>query len=195
MALTLLFADSFAHYNDTSLKWSTGGGVFDSTPARVRTGPQSLRIQDGDSPTLTPFFLAGFFTVGVAWQTSVLAGEIIYALVDSATGERQLFLVQLASGAIEVRTGAGAGVLIGVTAPGVLTSGVFWYIELTARINPGFLVLPTQVILTVTSAAGVPAIVLNVSGFVTSQTTVDLLVWHGPVGADHAWIADFYLAE
>jgi hypothetical protein len=195
MALTLLFADSFAHYNDTSLKWSTGGGVFDVTPARVRTGPQSLRIQDGDSPILTPFFPLPMFTVGVAWQTSVLSGEIIYDLIDSVSGESQLFLVQLASGAIEVRTGPGAGVLIGRTAAGILTPNVFWYIELTARLNPGFLVLPRQVILTVTSAAGVPAIVLNISGFVTSQVTADTLVWHGPVGADHAWIADFYLAE
>jgi len=49
MGVTLVFADSFAHYNNTALKWSTGGGVFESNLAHVRTGPHSLRIQSGNS--------------------------------------------------------------------------------------------------------------------------------------------------
>jgi hypothetical protein len=204
MGLQLKFADSFAHYNDTSLKWSSGGGAFETNLAHVRTGPQSLRIQAGNAPSILNFNFPAdalafaiqpfaSFTLGFAWQTQSLAGEIMVELWDIANlapspAERQFFLVQNANGSISVRTGSGLGTVIGTTAAGVLTIGPWWYIELTVDMNGATLVL------TVTDAANLAVVALNVSGFATSQGIIDSLLWGGPSGANSAWIADFYFA-
>lgn len=202
MAVSLIFADSFAHYNNTALKWSSGGGVFETDLAHVRTGPQSLRIQAGDSPSILNFLfpvdsgavtIAGYarFTLGFAWQTQSLAGETIVELWDTAgvapaPAERQFYLIQNANGSISVRTGNGAGTLIGTTAAGILTIGPWWYIELTVDLVAATLEL------TITDAGGVAVSVLSASAFTTTQIFVDSLFWGGPSGANSAWIADFY---
>jgi len=204
MALSLKFCDSFAHYNNTALKWSSGGGVFETNLAHVRTGPQSLRIQAGNAPSILNFNFPAdtgafaiqpfaSFTVGFAWQTQSLAGETIYELwctanLSPAPAQRQFFLVQNADGSISVLTGPGGGTLIGTTAAGVLTIGPFWYIELVVDMNGATLEL------IVTDAAGVATSVLSASGFTTSQTIIDSLLWGGPSGANSAWVADFYFA-
>ena len=202
--LSLVFADSFAHYNDTALKWSSGGGVFETDPIHVRTGPQSLRIQAGDSPSILnlrfpvntgAFAIQPFasFTLGFALQIQSLTGETIVELwctanLSPSPAERQFFLVQNSDGSISVLTGSGTGTLIGTTAPGVLTIGPWWYIELTVDMNA------TTLVLTVTDAANVVSTVFSASGFATSQTIIDSLFWGGPSGANSTWIADFYFA-
>lgn len=212
MGVTLVFADSFAHYNDTALKWSTGGGVFDTTPARVRTGPQSLRIQAGNSPSINNFEFPvdtaggafGFvttlnqFAVGFAWQTQSLAGETVCELWTKLAGgqlsvplvpaQRQFLLVQNANGSISIFTGNDpTPTLIGTTAAGVLTVGPFWYIELSVDM------VGNALLLTVTNASGVASVVLTASGYTTSQPNIDALLWGGPSGGNSAWVADFYV--
>src|SRR5216683_2540990 len=91
MAVSLTFADSFAHYDNTALKWSTGGGVFETNPAHVRTGLQSLRVTLGNAPKITNFdypvnssaatiFQPTRYVVGMGWQTSNLNGDTIFEL-------------------------------------------------------------------------------------------------------------------
>jgi len=211
MAVSLIFADSFDNYDtDTGLRWSTGGGDFETDPDHVRTGAQSLRIQDGDSPTITNFpypvnvdalviSQPPRFCVGFAWQTSTLGGETILRLmcnrdVDGQTplvpAQRQFILRQNANGSISVLTGNGVSpTLIGTTAAGVLTVGPFWYIEFTADMVAGNLSL------TVTDESNTATEVLTASGFVTTQPHIDGLEWGGPSGLDAAWIDDFYFSS
>ena len=216
MAVFLLFADSFAHY-DTSfgLKWSSPGGAFETDPAHIRTGPQSLRIQDGDSPSIVNFAYPTNvlndvgqgpgpggnvrFVTGFGWQTSSLAGETICELwaywdIDGAVllpvPLRQFFLVQNANGSISVWTGnAGGETLIGTTSAGVLTVGPFWYIEFSVNM------LTNELVLTVTGAANVATQVLIASGYTTTENHADRFFWGGPSGLDSAWVSDFYLAR
>ncbi len=211
MAVSLTFADSFDHYDsDTDLKWSTGGGTLETDPDHVRTGAQSLRIQAGDSPSLTNFpypvnvnatviSQPPRFTVGFAWQTSSLAGETIIRLMcnrdtDGQTPlvppQRQFILVQNADGSISVYTGNGlTPTLIGSTVAGILTVGPFWYLEFSADMIGGTLSL------TVTDDLNTATEVLTASGFVTTQPHIDGLEWGGPSGLNSAWIDDFYFAD
>lgn len=197
MGQTLVFADSFAHYNTAGipLKWSSAGGAIETNLAHVRTGLQSLRIQAGDSPTITNFAFPAKvtgggtyarFTLGFGWQTQSLAGETILTLLNGV--DAQIALVQNANGSISVFSGAS---LLGTTAAGVLTVGPYWYIELTADLF-GF-ITGTQLILTVTSAANVSTQVLSLVNFSTSQVSVNSLTWGGP--SNSAWVADFYFAS
>ena len=188
MALELFFVDSFSHYDDSGipLKWDSAGGTLDT--AVTRTGPQSLRIQSGDSPTKL-LDVAGYFVTGFAWQTSVLGGETICTMTDTTSGDIQITLAQNADGSISAFT-TGA-VLIASSAAGVLTTGVFWYIEIAGNLNTG--IGATQLQVTVTSSpGGVAALVINATGFVPSQTSWNQLTFGGPTGANHAWLADFY---
>ena len=189
--LTTIFADSFAHYNQAGipLKWDSAGGAIETNPAHVRTGPQSLRIQAGSSPLKSGLGGNGYSVIGFAWQTDTLAGETICSLVDSGSGHVQVFLVQNANGSISLWQGAGGPTLIGTTAAGVLTTGVFWYIEISINLNSSF---PITCLLTVTSPLGVASQALSETGFSTSQSSWDTLTWGGPVAPNHAWVADFY---
>lgn len=211
MAVSLIFADGFGHYDtDTGLKWSTSGGIFETTPAHVRTGPQSLLIQSGNSPSITNFNFPvdtgvltigqfGKFVVGFAWQTTVLGGETIvelWAYRDSdgtapLSPHRRLFqLLQNADGSITITTGNGLSpTVIGTTAAGVLTIGPFWYIELSVDM------IGATLALTITDAANTATVVLAASGFSTFTAYIDALVWGGPSGLNSAWVSDFYFGQ
>jgi hypothetical protein len=191
MGLTLQFADSFAHYNQSGLplKWSIAGGTIDNTVAR--TGPQSLKIQStGASPNVKigDFFGASYNVVGFGWRTSSLAGETIVELYEAATTNVQLYLVQNANGSISLFSGS-AG-LLGTSPAGTLTLNTWWYIEINTFVNGS-----SQCIVTVTSSpGGVAKQVINVSGFSTPDGSFDSIVFVGPGGANFGWIADFYAA-
>ena len=78
--MDLQFADSFAHYDNAGipLKWDSAGGSIETGSTHLRMGgPQSLRIQAGDSPSKN---LCGsrYTVTGFAWQTEVLSGEVIF---------------------------------------------------------------------------------------------------------------------
>jgi hypothetical protein len=197
--VSLVFTDSFAHYNDTSLKWSSGGGTFNTNPAHIRTGPQSLQINSVNSPFLnlalftSKFNLSTKFVFGVAWQTTVLNGEVIFQGNKEGgfmTPQVQLSLVQNADGSISLWNGLpSGGTLLGTSVTGVLTLNTFWYIELTADLGAG----NVYVVVTNTST-NVASTVITVSGVVTSQGSVDTFRWGGPAFPNSAWLSDFYVA-
>ena len=192
MGLQLDFADSFAHYNTAGigLKWTTAGGAIETNPSRVRTGLQSLRIQAGDSPTKV-LNGDGYNLVGFGWQTEVLSGETIVNLISSgASPTSQLYLVQNSDGSISLWSGQGP-TLLATSAPGVLTVNAWYAIEINVQQIPAF-VGPVQCIVTVTPAVGTVTQIINVTGFVTSDTSWDTLEWGGPAAPYHAWVADFY---
>jgi hypothetical protein len=191
MGHALSFADSFAHYDNAgiALKWTTGGGAISTSPLHLRMGgPQSLRIQAGDSPTKT-LGGSGYTVIGVAWQTDVLSGESIFE--QWAGPDRQLWLRQNADGSISLMSGVAT--LIATSAPGVITVGPFWYIEMASQLDPGFATV--QAVVIVTSAAGVAVEVINEVGFATSQVTWDTLKWGGPAAANFAYLDSFYFAD
>jgi hypothetical protein len=186
---TLFFVDSFSHYDNSGipLKWDTAGGTLDT--AVTRTGPQSLRITNLSSPTKT-LDVSGYFVTGFAWQTSILNGETICTMTDTASGDVQIKLVQNADGSISAFTTPG-NVLIASSVAGVLTTNVFWYIEIAGNLDTG--VGATQLQVTVTSSpGGVATVVINGTGFVPSQVSWNELSFGGPAAPNHAWIADFY---
>jgi hypothetical protein len=136
----------------------------------------------------------GYAVVGFGWQTDTLAGETICSLIDSGSGDTQLYIVQNADGSLSLWSGLGP-TLLGTSPAGTITAGVFWYIELNTQLLLGY-VGPVQAILTVTTNAapgqGIATQVLNVTNFATSQQSWDTLTWGGPVAPHHAWVADFY---
>jgi hypothetical protein len=191
MGLQLIFADSFAHYNQAGVaffKWDVPGGTIETSAPHVRTGPQSLRISAGNAPSLK-ISGYGYCTIGFAWQTSTLAGETIFQLIDSGSGDLQLYLVQNADGSLSLWSGT-PDTLLGTSAPGTITVGPFWCIELSVVLNSGFQV--PQAILTVTSSpGGIANTVINFSPVPTSQGDFDTLAFIGPAG--DAWLADVYV--
>lgn len=197
MGLGLTFADSFAHYNNAGipLKWDSAGGALEADPAHLRLGgPQSLRIQQSDSPSKL-LGGSGYTVIGVAWQADVLSGEVIFeqwaiTSLSPAPPERQLFLVQNANGSISLWAGNDPSpTLIATSAAGVLTAGPWWYIELSSEL--GIFGVP-QCAVTITSAAGVAVEVINTTGFATTQILWDTLLWGGPTAPHHAWLDSFY---
>src|ERR1035437_4874677 len=218
MGLNLGFADSFAHYDSAGipLKWDSAGGSIETGSTHFRMGgPQSLRIQKGDSPSKL-LFANGYTVTGFAWQTEALSGEAIFeqwaiALVDPAPPdgqlflihnadgsihreilppERQLFLIQNADGSISLWSGNDpTPTLIATSAPGVLTVDTWWYIELSSELG---LERTPQCAVTITDVAGNPIQVISTSGFTTTQPNFDTILWGGPTTPNYAWIDSFY---
>lgn len=195
--LNLQFADSFAHYDSAGipLKWDSAGGAIETDSAHLRMGgPQSLRIQAGDSPSKL-LSANGYTVTGFAWQTEVLSGEVIFeqwaiASIYPASPERQLFLIQNSDGSISLWSGNDpTPTLIATSNPGVLTVGPWWYIELSSEL--GMLGTP-QCVVTITDAALNIIQVINTSGFTTTQPAFDTILWVGPIAPNHAWIDSFY---
>jgi hypothetical protein len=204
-----VFCDSFAHYNSAGipLKYSTAGGSIQTNMAHVRTGIQSLQIQAGDAPSIINFALPAdtsqtyirapkyyTFAVGLAYQAGALNGRI-FSLLRNLTApsgtETLLYLVLNADGSLSLFTDGGT--LLGQSAAGVITAGVFYYITLTADIG-GFSEA-TFATVNVTTAALVSTDVISVSGFVLADTFVDEFDFGGPAASAHAWVNDFYFQD
>jgi hypothetical protein len=197
MGLNLGFADSFAHYDSAGipLKWDSAGGSIETGSTHLRMGgPQSLRIQKGDSPSKL-LAANGYTVTGFAWQTEVLSGEVIFeqwavALVYPSPPERQLFLIQNSDGSISLWSGNDpTPTLIATSAPGVLTVDTWWYIEFSSEL--GLMGTP-QCAVTITDATGNSVQVINTSGFTTTELSFDTLLWGGPTTPNYAWIDSFY---
>ena len=211
-----VFCDSFAHYNTAGipLKYSTAGGSIQSALSHVRTiqtAPalsQSLEIQAGDAPTIINFtvpvdtaqaysYASQFynFAIGIAYQAGALNGTI-YRLwrnlnISPSPAELLLYLVLKADGSLSLFTDGGT--LLGSSAAGVITSGAFYYITLSADIG-GFSEL-TFATVNVTNSAMVSTDVISVTGFVLADQFIDEIDFGGPVAPDHAWINDFYVQD
>ena len=194
MGLQLIFADSFAHYDQAGVaigKWDVPKGKIETDPSHVRTGTQSLHISTADAPSLTNRLGGsgfGYCVIGFAWETSTLGGERIFQCVESGSGDVQIFLVQNADGSLSLWSGT-PDTLLATSAPGTITPNVFWYIELSVYL-PGYVQDP-QVIVTVTSSpGGIANEVINVIPVVTSQGGFNELDFIGPADA---WLADVYV--
>jgi hypothetical protein len=205
--MATVFCDSFAHYDTAGipLKYSTAGGAIENNPAHIRTGPQSLRIQSGDAPSIINFKLPADttvvysayppqysnFAVGVAYQAGALNGNVVELWLNlnlaPAPAERQLFIRLNANGSVSLMTGAAT--VLATSAAGVVTAGAFYYYTLTAD-----LVADTAV-LNVTDSLLHSTDVISISGFATSRQHVDSVVFGGPAGPDHGWVNDFYFQD
>jgi len=192
--MSLLWSDSFANYDTATIgdMWTTPGGAIVAT--HVRTGTQSLRIQAGDAPSLTDISTINGLqeaTLGAAFYFEALNGDL-FTLVDGA--DRQVFLTLNPDGSITASTGTIPTVL-GTTAPGVITAGTFWYIELQTLIDTG---LTGYVKVQVTNlGTNVSTVVLNLTGIATSSTSIQFTGFSlgGPAGPDFAYVNDLYLAD
>ena len=203
--LGLNFVDGMQHYDQAGLPlmWAVPSyvvpapsniGTVDTNPAHARTGTQSIRLQAGDAP-VKQFSGLGNAVVGFGWRTESLAGETIFELWNYlSTGglpERQLFFVQNANGSISLWSDPGP-TLLATSAAGVLTTNAYYYLEIYTQLLTGY-ILPVQCFLTVTpDATGTATQVINETGFTTTQSSWDTLIFVGPSGADFANIADFY---
>ena len=213
-----VFADSFGHYNTAGieLKYSTVGGSLQNNPLNVRTlqsAPalsQSLEIQAGDAPTIINFTCPADtsqtysvapqfynFAVGLAYKTGALNGTIFTLIrnlnISPSPPETLLYLVLNADGSLSLYT-SGA-VLVGSSAAGVISTGQFYYITLSADIG-GFsetTFATVNVVNCTTLAAGVD--VISVSGFTLIDQFIDEIDFSGPASPDHAWVNDFYIQD
>jgi hypothetical protein len=126
-----MFVDSFDPYNDLLQKWSSGALYnFNTNPAFVRTGTQSLnpnseafdtvpRVNFGNRQTLIYGYAVyvvslGPITLSFVYNQNAPAGQ--YGQIDLA-GDGSLTL-------------SASNDVIAATAPGIITAGAFFYIEL-----------------------------------------------------------------
>jgi hypothetical protein len=206
--MSIVFADSFAHYDTAGqqYKYSTVGGAIVSDLAHARTGPQSLRIQSGDAPSILNFSLPpdvtqtfsfaqmlNFFSVGLAYQAEALNGKIFSVganLNIAPAPAEQILAVQLnADGSLSLLDGSDA--VIDTSAAGVITVGDFYYIRLSGDLVDA----PNGAVLNVTTASFVSTDVLTVSGFAASQVFIDYLAFEGPAAPDFGYVNDLYVSD
>jgi hypothetical protein len=206
--MATVFCDSFANYDTAgiALKYSTAGGAIETNLAHVRTGPQSLRIQSGDAPSIINLRLPADVTqtyafapqyymlaVGMAYQAGALNGNVFELWrnlnIFPAPPERLLYVRLNVDGSVSVLTDPGA-VELGRSAAGVITIGAFYYFTLSADLLG--ISGPTFVKLNITTSGMVSTDVVSVSPVVLADTFVDSVVFGGPAGPDHGWVNDFY---
>jgi hypothetical protein len=202
--------DPFSSYNTVTIGdvWTTPGGAIVST--HVRNGPTalrptSLRIQNGDAPQLTNTdnlsFYAGGFTeayIGMAYYTEDLSGAIFGTFLSTAGGgspDLQVFLQVNSDGSITASTGSPPTVL-GTTAPGIISTGTFWYIELGVICDPTGATGVVEIHVT-NLTTNVTSTVLNLSGIATALLNIgwDGLVMGGPTGPHYAYVNDLYVTS
>jgi len=135
-----IFYDSFDHYNIFLQKWSTGNGqTFNTNPAFVRTGTQSLLA--GQLPGF-----ANLARINFTKRTTLICGYAYYAASFGAGGNQMSFFYNqadldtyaeldcLPNGQIVMKINGG---IVAESAPGVLQTGVFQYIEEKVTLQTG----------------------------------------------------------
>ena len=119
----LMFCNSFDHYNDLSLKWTTPGGTISFGPG-ARTGPGSLVIQGILAPTLGFAGVSGI-VCGCAFNTQTLSGRPLS--VDPAT----LHVGINGDGSFSLDDVTGT---VARSAGGLIQTGQYNYFEMKAQI-------------------------------------------------------------
>ena len=128
--MSLVFVDSFDHYDTVDQKWDAGGADFNTDPAFVRTGTQSLAPGGGGFDTLPRknFPHVNTMTVGFAFIISSFAGTstIMFFFNQSGGGFQTGTLTLEPDGSISIQV---AHVTIGNTVGNLIIPNSFAYIE------------------------------------------------------------------
>jgi hypothetical protein len=127
-----MFVDSFDPYNTLSLKWSSGTAPFNTNPAFVRTGTQSLSPQGGSFSNLPRinFTTRLGMTVGVAfYQVSAVGNVDSMKWQNSAEGWGIDLIVNIDGSLTAQLSGSGQDA---TSSPGIIGVGQFYYIEVQA---------------------------------------------------------------
>lgn len=189
--MAVVFCDSFQHYNDTQYKYTTAGGSFNTTPANLRHGPQSLQVTSASAPTISFTALGNSGLpiteglVNIAWQAGHLSGRIFTL---QSGGVDQLWVQLHADGSLSVETSLGT---LGTSAAGVIVLNDWNYIAVKIVIDPAL----GSVILRVTDAANVMTELLNLSNVDTDPVGTlffDGVAFGGPTSS-FAWAQDFII--
>ena len=134
-----VFLDSFAHYNSLLQKWSSGGLVgFNTNPAFIRTGPQSLQVSTEAFATgaKVDFATRSSLTAGVAWYIANLQGAGIFQFNLGNSPSNILYDIAANSdGSITFKSNGGQ--VQATTIPGILSAGEFFYIEVQMEFANG----------------------------------------------------------
>jgi hypothetical protein len=141
--MAMMFLDSFDHYADTTLKWSIPGpnSGFSTIPGTVRTGIQSLIVNGasgGGGPILN-FAVRNTLIVGMAFQTDGfdITPDLFLSFRNSAVSAVTVGLYVTQAGAIEVAIGnEPVQIVIGTSAPNLVTADVYCYVECEATFMP-----------------------------------------------------------
>jgi len=138
--MSLVFIDSFAHYNQLLQKWSSGDQglvTFNTNPAFIRTGPQSLLVASeafGTAPTIN-FVNRSEMVAGVAiYVASLAVGSSVFQFYNIGDGDGYQILIRTNGGiGFQVNSGGSQG----ESAPGVLSAGQFFYVEAKIQFHNG----------------------------------------------------------
>jgi hypothetical protein len=139
--MSLTFVDSFDHYDTVDQKWDNGGADFNTDPAFVRTGTQSLAPGGGGFDTLPrkDFPHVDTMTCGFAFILSSFAGNnnVAFFFNQSGGGFVSGDLFVNPDGSLTVKLSNG-GVTLGTTVGGLIVPNAFSYIEFQGTFtNPG----------------------------------------------------------
>ena len=197
----LRYSDSFDHYSTATIgeRWTVAGGSIETNLAHVRTGLQSLRVRAGNAPLMSDLhFLLAFsppqeVIFGLAYQTDSLDGIIIQT---SLAGNPQVYLEINPDGSISAKTGAPA-VTLGTSAPGVITAGVFYYIEMKTLVIDNVTGYVTVKVTFPAASTGTTTTVLNVPGVQTGMlgAGIDSFNLGGPSAPNWAYVDDLYVCD
>jgi hypothetical protein len=132
--MALVFMDSFQHYNGINQKWSSGAANFNADPAFIRQ-PNTLRTQslnpNGGSFSNIPrinFTNRISMVFGVAYiQQFAVGNQILYTNNQPAGGGQYGEIRVELDGSLTLRKLGGN--IIAQSAPGIIGTGQFYYIE------------------------------------------------------------------
>ena len=186
MAITsLLFSDSFGHYDDTSLKWTIAGGSIST--ANPRTGTRCLDI--GASAGHPGAATYGNITVGAAFRVPT-EGTLQRTLLDALNtdyAETTFSLRQEVDGAVSLLV---LGAVVATSVPGVMVAEKYTYLEVAVHF------FQEEIHVFATGEDNITAEILN-QPIVVPNPYVQVVMFGGTAGGGTDWegkIADVYLA-
>jgi len=131
-----IFYDSFDHYNQFLQKWSSGVATFNTNPAFVRTGTQSLTASLPGFPNIPRINFANRLTVicGYAfYPTSFGANGVqISRWYNQPDQDEMATISVLPNGSVLLSVNT---VVVATSTPGALSVGEFAYIEVKATLE------------------------------------------------------------
>jgi hypothetical protein len=134
-----VFYDSFDPYSGpVTLKWASGEASFNSDPAFVRTGTQSLNPAGGAGELIPRINFTNRTTMiaGVAYyQTDAVGNQIMYFFNALAAAGVYGECDVSSDGAIVLKV---SNSTVATSAPGIIGTGQFYYVEMKATFtDPG----------------------------------------------------------
>jgi hypothetical protein len=141
--MALLFVDSFDHYQiaDLPAKWTTVPGSGLSLPAASgRCGTAALKHAGNSNVVKGLTFATLTGTIGVACNIPAGyggSGAVNLLAVGTATTVIHLLLYRQNDGSLAVQRNDPSAVVLGVTAPDVMRTGEWYFIEWQMKIDNG----------------------------------------------------------